>query len=86
MEGIDAAPLIAHAGGWDEILITAAILAFLGYWVLRKRPEDESGNERGKVRLESSTCAYCDARVPPGESRCPTCGFRVRTRKAESKA
>ena len=86
MGGIHAAAVIAHAGGWDEILITVAILAFLGYWVLRKRPEDESEDQAGPDRTGPSTCAYCGARVPAGEGRCPTCGFRVRTPKAESNA
>jgi hypothetical protein len=74
--------VMAHAGGWDEILIPVAILAFLGYWLLRKRPEDEPEGEAGRARRGPTTCAYCDAGVPAGEGRCPTCGFRVRVAKA----
>jgi hypothetical protein len=79
---LGAVAVMAHAGGWDEILILVAILAFLGYGLLRKRPEDESDEEAGRGRPGPTTCAYCDARVPPGEARCPTCGFRVRVPKA----
>jgi hypothetical protein len=79
--------VVAHAGGWDEILIPVAILAYLGYWLIRKRPGEESDEERKRSRPESSTsCAYCDARVPAGDDRCPTCGFRVRPPKLQSKA
>jgi hypothetical protein len=79
---VEMAPVIAHAGGWDEILIPVAILAYLGYWLLRKRPGEESGAEAAEDVRAPSPCAYCDAEVPAGQGRCPSCGFRVRTPKA----
>ena len=83
--GTAVAALIAHAGGWDEILIPVAILGFLGYWLLRNRRVGESDGG-GEPARGPSTCAYCDARIAAGVERCPTCGFRVRTPKVMAKA
>jgi hypothetical protein len=78
----ETAAVIAHAGGWDEILIPVAILGYLGYWLLRKRPQDGSDSEAAQPVSAPSACAYCGARVPAGQERCPSCGFRLRPPKA----
>jgi hypothetical protein len=76
------AAVIAHAGGWDEILIPVVILGYLGYWILRRRPRAENEAEQARATRASRACAYCGAVVPAGHTRCQSCGFRVRPPKA----
>jgi hypothetical protein len=41
-------PLLAHQGGWDEILLVLAPIAVVGalLWVARRRVAKESANSR----------------------------------------
>jgi hypothetical protein len=71
-----AHPLLAHQGGWDEMLLTAVlVLGMLGMSRWRRRS--------GRTRDESSptsdapVCAYCGGPLTPTDSRCPSCGFRT---------
>jgi hypothetical protein len=64
--------LLAHQGGWDELLLTAGlVLAVLGVSRFRRRsaktPPDPPPVD---------VCAYCGAALEPDEIRCPSCGFR----------
>jgi hypothetical protein len=61
--------MIAHAGGLDEILIAAAVVAVL--LLLRKpRGSTEDGPREGP-------CLYCGAPLRAGDTRCASCGFRA---------
>lgn len=64
--------MLAHQGGWDEMLIAGAVvLVMLGISRLRRRRREPRATEvRGDV------CAYCGAALQPSEARCPSCGFR----------
>jgi hypothetical protein len=70
-------PLLAHQGGWDEMLLTAAlVLGLLGVSRLRRRsgrpPEAHS-----TTATERPVCGYCGASLAPADVRCPSCGFRT---------
>jgi ribosomal protein L40E len=61
--------VIAHAGGWDELLIAGgALLLFLLYRSTRARREDQP---------ESGPCLYCGRQLGPDVERCPSCGFKA---------
>ena len=68
--------LLAHQGGWDEILLTVGlVLGMLGLSRWRRRtgtPSDPASTP------EANVCAYCDASLTPDDVRCPSCGFRTR--------
>jgi hypothetical protein len=72
-------PVLAHQGGWDEILLPAiVVLGLLWYSRARRRRErsdaaDEGTSEGGTT----AACRYCGAALPEDASRCPACGFRV---------
>jgi hypothetical protein len=61
--------VIAHAGGWDELLLAAAAVIL----VLMLRPRRRGGGEP----TGPGPCLYCDMDLPVGTERCPLCGFRV---------
>jgi hypothetical protein len=69
-------PLLAHQGGWDEMLLAAAlVLAMLGFSRYRRR-------ERGRGRPpppsnDPTLCAYCGGPIESSDDRCRTCGFRI---------
>jgi hypothetical protein len=70
-----AMPVLAHQGGWDELLLAAGIvLAVLGTSAFRTR---RRGRGAGAARARPGACPYCDAPLPPGTARCAECGFRV---------
>jgi hypothetical protein len=64
--------MLAHQGGWDELLIAGGVvLVMLGISRFRRRgtnapPRDE----------RADVCAYCGAALELSETRCPSCGFR----------
>jgi hypothetical protein len=61
--------MLAHAGGWDEMLIAAgAVLLFVLFRSTRAPREDQP---------ESGPCLYCGHELGPGLDRCPECGFRA---------
>lgn len=69
--------MIAHAGGWDELLITVALVigAFLllGRGKRREEAETEGGEAKG-----AGPCMYCGRTLESEDEVCPTCGFRAR--------
>jgi hypothetical protein len=73
--------VLAHQGGWDEILLPIiAVLALLWVTRLRRRrvePARPPATQDGDP--PSTTCTYCGAAIPEDAPRCPSCGFRVRT-------
>ena len=69
-------PLLAHQGGWDEMLVAAGlVLGMLAFSRFRRRREDERG-EQGPRERPPDVCAYCGAALGPDEVRCPSCGFQ----------
>jgi len=65
--------LLAHQGGWDEVLLPAILLLlFLGLASARR------GRRSGSHRAASPDCLYCGKRFEAGESRCRECGLRRR--------
>jgi hypothetical protein len=61
--------VIAHAGGWDELLIAAgAVLLFL-LFRSTKSPREE--------QPEAGPCLYCGRELGPDLERCPECGFKA---------
>ena len=71
-------PILAHQGGWDEMLVAAGlVLGMLAFSRFRRR-RHESAAPRERP---PDVCAYCGAALTPDEVRCPSCGFQ-RTRPA----
>ena len=65
--------LLAHQGGWDEILLTVGlVLGKLGLSRWRRRTRTPSDPAAGQ-----SVCAYCVTPLTPDDVRCPSCGFRT---------
>ncbi|HXF37502.1 MAG TPA: hypothetical protein VNO17_10030 [Actinomycetota bacterium] len=70
--------MLAHAGGWDELIMAAAaVLAMVGWQGLRRRPGTDPAGRRDR-----GPCAYCGRTLQPGDRRCPGCGFRARIQEA----
>lgn len=70
--------LLAHQGGWDEILLTVGlVLGMLGLSRWRRRPRPPS-DQTPTPTLEANVCAYCGTSLTPDDVRCPACGFRTR--------
>jgi hypothetical protein len=70
--------VLAHQGGWDEILIPALfVLALIGIPAIRDR---RRGRAPSAPAARSSSCPYCDAPLGSRDARCPRCGFRVPAR------
>lgn len=64
--------MLAHQGGWDELLLTAGlVLAILGVSRLRRRIGTTPRSHPDDV------CAYCGEALEPDAVRCPSCGFRT---------
>ena len=62
--------MIAHAGGWDEIVIAVgAVLLFLLFRSTRAKAMAEPGD---------GPCLYCGRHLSRDMERCPECGFRTR--------
>jgi hypothetical protein len=75
-----AHPLLAHQGGWDETLLTVAlVLGMLGMsrWRRRSAKTSEDTPPTSSVS-EARVCAYCGGPLTPADVRCPSCGFRTR--------
>jgi hypothetical protein len=70
-------PLLAHQGGWDETLLTVAlVLGVLGLSRWRRRPSRKP-DESSRSAPEPLVCAYCGASLAPADVTCPSCGFRT---------
>jgi hypothetical protein len=66
------AVLLAHQGGWDEMLLTAGlVLGMLAISRFRRRT-----TRRPPRALPDDRCEYCGAALEPADVRCPSCGFR----------
>ena len=71
-------PILAHQGGWDEMLVAAGlVLAVMGLGRLRRRRDARSDGAATPASPESDRCAYCGGVLPEEASRCPSCGFRI---------
>jgi ribosomal protein L32 len=71
--------LLAHQGGWDEILLTVGlVLGMLGLSRWRRRSRIQSDPTSALPASGGNVCAYCGASLTPGDLRCPSCGFRTR--------
>jgi MYXO-CTERM domain-containing protein len=68
-------PVLAHQGGWDEILLPALVVLGL-LWASRRRQRREAA-AAAPEEPRIATCAYCGARLTEDARRCPSCGFRV---------
>ena len=66
------ASLLAHQGGWDEMLLAAGlVLGMLGISRFRRR-----STRKPPGALPDGICEYCGAALDPADERCPSCGFR----------
>jgi hypothetical protein len=71
--------LLAHQGGWDEILLTVVlVLAMLGLSRWRRRNRTPSDAGPPGPASGGNVCAYCGTSLTPDDVRCPSCGFRTR--------
>lgn len=74
--------VLAHQGGWDELLLPALIVALvLAVPAVRRRRRaegDEPVQEEQSPGPEKEACSYCGDPVAQAGERCPSCGFRVR--------
>jgi hypothetical protein len=69
--------VLAHQGGWDELLIAAALVAgVLGVSRLRRR--GRTAERSAPPEPDPAACAYCGAHLEAGDERCSSCGFRAR--------
>ena len=70
--------LLAHQGGWDEILLTAGlVLALLGASRIRRRTAGRGADPTTPPPGHAAdTCAYCGASLAAADTRCPSCGFQ----------
>ena len=70
--------MLAHQGGWDEILLTSGlILGMLGVSRLRRRSTDApTVSQPPPPPSTADLCAYCGAELTPADIRCASCGFR----------
>ena len=70
--------MLAHQGGWDEILLTVGlVLGMLGLSRWRRRPHT-SFDPAPTPTIEANDSAYCGTSLTPDDVRCPSCGFRTR--------
>ena len=65
-------PLLAHQGGWDEMLLTAGLV--LGMLAISRYRRGKAS--RRPPAAPEHLCEYCGAALDPSEERCPSCGFR----------
>ena len=73
--------VLAHQGGWDELLLPLAVVALVVVVpALRRRRagNDGSAEEIPRTARELGTCPYCGGSVSRADESCPECGFRVR--------
>jgi hypothetical protein len=71
-------PLLAHQGGWDEMLVAAGlVLAVMGMARLRRRRDVRKGSAPPAATSASDRCPYCGEALPEQAARCPSCGFRI---------
>jgi hypothetical protein len=67
-------PVLAHQGGWDEIILPAlVVLGLLWFSRMRRRREPPETADAGTTTI----CRYCGTALPEDARRCAVCGFRV---------
>ena len=72
------AALLAHQGGWDELLLAAGLVfAMLAVSRFRRRTPPVPPPPPPKTQPDDA-CAYCGTALEPDDIRCPSCGFRKR--------
>ena len=73
--------MLAHQGGWDELLLPVLIVALVlavPAMRRRRRAEGHGPAEEGPAAGRTpGTCSFCGAQVAPIDERCAACGFRV---------
>ncbi len=62
--------MLAHQGGWDEVLLPIVIVLLVFAYGTRNR------NKSDEPPAESGPCAYCGHPLTAEDERCPECGFR----------
>lgn len=62
--------MIAHAGGWDELLIAVGAVLV----VVVPRMISERRRRRREQTEAPGACLNCDAELPAEAERCPACG------------
>jgi hypothetical protein len=74
--------LLAHQGGWDELLLTVGfVVAMLGVSRLRRRSARRSPDPMPALApapgppRSADACAYCGTALTPDDVVCPACGF-----------
>jgi hypothetical protein len=73
--------MVAHAGGWDELLIiVGSVLVLVVPKLIRNHRTRAAATEP-----DSGPCLYCGRPLGPGAKRCPGCGFRARRARSEPK-
>jgi hypothetical protein len=71
-------PVLAHQGGWDEMLVAAGlVLAVIGMGRLRRRREARKDGSAQAAAPAPDRCPYCGEPLPEQAVRCPSCGFRI---------
>ncbi|MGH2572077.1 MAG: hypothetical protein ACRDGU_01060 [Actinomycetota bacterium] len=70
--------MIAHAGGWDELLVLLA-LGLLVFFVMR-RAGKKAPPEQEDPGAADRACQYCGQALQQEDARCPRCGFKVEER------
>lgn len=70
--------MIAHAGGWDELLVLLA-LGLLVFFFMRRAGKN-APPEREDLGAAVRTCQYCGQALQPEDTRCPRCDFKVEER------
>lgn len=62
--------MVAHAGGWDELLIMVGAIALVVLLGKRRGPRPSRYDGPGP-------CAYCGESLSADQARCPSCGFKA---------
>jgi hypothetical protein len=76
--------VIAHAGGWDELLVLLAT-GLLVFAVMRRAGRRGPAGE-DELGPEEPICQYCGQTLGPEETRCPSCGLKVRGRPGSKRS
>jgi hypothetical protein len=66
--------VLAHAGGWDEILIAVGAVLLLVVPRIVRGARDRART----AEPATGPCLYCGRPLGPEVERCPGCGFRAR--------
>jgi hypothetical protein len=67
--------MLAHQGGWDELLIAGALVLLILAVTRRFRRPAPPDQPRSTAE---DVCAFCGGSLGPDDVRCPSCGYRRR--------